>query len=458
MNLNLLKARQTRYVLYATLYVAVVIAILVVANVLANRYNKSFDSTANKRYSLSEQTVKIIKGLKEPATLTYFDQATRYPEAKDKLQQYADLSPKVHVNYVDPDKDPEQAREAGVREMGTTVVQIGQRKEQAKSLSEEDVTGAFIRDLKQTTRTICFVSGSGEHRIDDSDRNGYSHFKDLLGKEEYETKTIELLQTARIPNDCTAIVMAGPVTDYAQPEVDAIKSYVEGGGRALFLLDPPLKVGHAQIADNDALSTVLAGWGVTVDKDLIIDLNPVGKLLGLGPQYTIVASYDSHPIVNDLKGTATGFPLARSLETKSEGKTTVENLFGSSQYSIATTKLDSPSINPGDPQNKKGPLTVAAAGTYNTGKENSQGRFVVVGSSAWPANSFIGFNGNGDLAMNMVNWLASDEDLISIRPKAQDDRHLTLTQSQFSWLRLTAQFFIPLAVIFEGFLVWWRRR
>lgn len=458
MNLNLLKARQTRYAAYATLYIAVVVAILVVANVLANRYNKSFDSTANKRYSLSEQTVKIIKGLKEPATLTYFDQATRYPEAKDKLQQYADLSPKIHVNYVDPDKEPEQAREAGVREMGTTVVQIGQRKEQAKSLSEDDLTGAFIRDLKQTTRTICFVSGSGEHRIDDSDRNGYSRFKDMLGKEEYETKTIELLQTAQIPTDCTAVIVAGPVTDYAQPEVDAIKNYVEGGGRALFLLDPPLKVGHAQIADNDALSTVLAGWGVTVDKDLIIDLNPVGKLLGLGPQYTIVASYDSHPIVNDLKGTATGFPLARSLETKSEGKTTVENLFASSQYSIATAKLDSPSINPSDPQNKKGPLTVAAAGTYDTGKENSQGRFVVVGSSAWPANSFIGFNGNGDLAMNMINWLASDEDLISIRPKAPDDRHLTLTQSQFSWLRLTAQFFIPLAVIFEGLLVWWRRR
>jgi ABC-type uncharacterized transport system involved in gliding motility auxiliary subunit len=458
MNLNLLKARQTRYVLYATLYIAVILAILSVANFLANRYNKSLDTTANKRYSLSEQTAKIVKELKQPATLTYYDQSTRFAEAKDKLQEYADLSPKITVKFVDPDKEPELAREAGIRDYGTTVVQIGNRKEQAKSLSEEDLTGAFIRDMKQTTRTVCFVTGSGEHQIDDTGRNGYSHFKDDLGKDEYATKSIDLLTKSDVPTDCTVLVVGGPVTNYQQPEVDAIKNYVQGGGRAFFLLDPPLKMGHAEIAENDALAGVLTSWGVTPDKDLILDLNPVGKILGLGPQYTIVTSYDPHAIVNEMKGTATGFPLARSLETKNATNTTVDKLFGSSPYSLATTKLDSPAINPNDPSNKKGPLTVAAAGTYDTGKQNSQGRFVVVGSSSWAANSFLGFNGNSDLAMNAVNWLASDEDLISIRPKSPDNRRLTLTQAQFNWVRLTSQFFIPLAVIFEGVLVWWRRR
>ncbi len=73
-------------------------------------------------------------------------------------------------------------------------------------------------------------------------------------------------------------------------------------------------------------------------------------------------------------------------------------------------------------------MTIAAAGTYNTGKENSQGRFVVVGSSSWAANSFINFNGNSDLALNTMNWLSSDEDLISIRPKQQEDRRITMTR------------------------------
>src|SRR6516164_2598156 len=108
-----LQARQTKYATYATTYILVVIAAVVIANVLANRYNKSFDATSNKRYSLSDQTAKIIKGLKQNATITYFQQSTRFRDGKDLLDQYANLSPKVHVDYVDPDKEPELARTAG---------------------------------------------------------------------------------------------------------------------------------------------------------------------------------------------------------------------------------------------------------------------------------------------------------------------------------------------------------
>src|SRR5947209_20302643 len=165
-----LKARQTKYVAYATFYIAIVIAVIVVANVLADRHNKSFDATSNKRYSLSEQTAKIVKGLKQDATITYFNQSTRFREGKDILDEYKNLSPKVKVQYVDPDKNPGVAREAGIRNLGSAIVQVGDKKEQAKSMTEEAITGAFIRDLKNTTRTVCFVSGSGEHQISDTER------------------------------------------------------------------------------------------------------------------------------------------------------------------------------------------------------------------------------------------------------------------------------------------------
>ena len=458
MNTAFLQARQTKYATYAATYIVVVVAILAAANILANRYNKSFDATSNKRYSLSDQTVKIVKGLKEPASITYFDQAKNWRGAKDQLDLYANLSRKVEVKYVDPDKEPQLARAAGIRNYGTAIVEIGKNKNEAKSLTEEGITGAFIRDLKNTTRTVCFVTGSGEHGIDESDREGYSQFKDLLGKEEYTAKTINLLQKAEVPSDCTVLVVGGPSGNYVQPEVDAIKKYVEDGGRALFLLDPPLKVGRSPIADNDALTGLLQNWGVTPDKDLILDLNPVGQVLGVGPQVALVTSYGSHAIVDEMKRSATGFPFSRSLQIKNGDKTNVQKLFDSSDSSLATEKLDSPRIDPRDPKNKKGPLTMAAAGTYTTGKENSQGRFVVIGSSGWLANSFIGFNGNSDLALNTMNWLSSDEDLISIRPKERDDRRITVTRAQFNWIRTTSQFVLPLIVVFAGVSVWWKRR
>jgi ABC-type uncharacterized transport system involved in gliding motility auxiliary subunit len=436
----------------------VVLAIIVVANVLSDRYNKSYDATSNKRYSLSEQTAKIVKGLKQDATITYYDQSTHFQQGKDTLDQYANLSHKVHVNYVDPDKNPQAARAAGVKNYGTAVVQIGDRKEEAKSLTEEGITGAFIRDLKNNTRTVCFVTGSGEHQIDDSDRNGFSKLKDLLSKDEYQSKSINLLQKADIPEDCTVLVVGGPSGDYVQPEVDAIKKYVESGGRAFFMLDPPLKLGHEEISDNDALTNLLQNWGVTPQKDLILDLNPVGQLIGVGPQVALVTQYGTQPIVTEMKGTTTGFPITRSLDIKNTDKTTVEKLFDSSDSSLATTNLSSPEVKVNDPKNKKGPVTIAAAGSYKTGKDNSQGRFVVVGSSSWAANSFINFNGNRDLALNAMNWLSSDEDLISIRPKDHEDRRITMTRAQMSLVRTTSQFLLPLFVLVAGISVWWKRR
>jgi len=456
-NSRLLNARQTKYVAYAALYVLVILAIVSVANVLANRYNKSYDSTANKRYSLSDQTAKIVKGLKQNAAITYYDRQSGFRQAKDILERYSTLSPRIRVDYIDVEKRPQEARAAGVTKLGTSFVQIGTKKEEAKSVNETEITGAIIRDLKTTTRTVCFVSGSGEHQIDDTQRNGFSRLKDILAKDQYASKSISLLEKAEIPADCTVVVIGGPQSEYVQPAVDAIKKYVEQGGRAMILLDAPLKFGRPT-ADNTALTDLLQSWGVSMDKDLLLDMSPVGQLMGLGPEIALVSTYDTHPIVDEMKGTATGFPLSRSLTVKSTDKTTVQKLFESSATSLATTKLDSPNVNPSDPNNKKGPLTIGAAGSYKTGKENSEGRFVVVGSSAWPANSFITFNGNGDLALNALNWLSSDEDLISIRPKEQENRNVTMTRAQFNWVRLSSQFLLPGALLLAGVSVWWRRR
>jgi ABC-type uncharacterized transport system involved in gliding motility auxiliary subunit len=195
-----------------------------------------------------------------------------------------------------------------------------------------------------------------------------------------------------------------------------------------------------------------------VNKNLLLDENPVSQLVGLDPTVPLVTSYESHPIVNDLANTATGFPISRSLEIKNGDKTSVSKLFSTSSNSFATTNLSSPEIRIDPAKDKKGPFVLAAAGTYNTGKPNSQGRFVVVGSSRWVANSFLRFNGNRNLLLNMMNWLSSDEDLISIRPKEQEDRRINLTRAQFFTLRSVSQFLLPLIVIISGVMVWFRRR
>ncbi|MFN3322457.1 MAG: GldG family protein [Bryobacteraceae bacterium] len=458
MNTDWLRTRQTKYTGYATLYIAIILAVLVLANWLANRHNKSFDATSNKRFSLSDQTEKVVRGLDREVTVTYFDETTRFPTAKDLLDRYDNLSTRLKVVYVDPYKKPQLARAAGVKTTGTIFVEAGIKREEARSLTEEEITGALIRAIKDGERTVCFVSGSGEHDVEDSDGRGYSQVRELLEKNNYKVDVISLLEKPEVPTECTILVVAGPRYEYTQPAVDAIRGYVQNGGRAAFLLDPPLQLGRDSVSENQPLAKLLDSWGVVLNKDIVLDTSGVGQLFGLGPEVPLVTSYDSHAIVREMKGTATAFALARSLETKSADKVTVETLFSTTSNSFATTNLAGSAIRLDPARDKKGPFPIGAAGSYETGKANEPGRFVVVGSSDWIANYTLRFQGNRDLFLNMMNWLSSDEDLISIRPKEPEDRKLTLTRAQMNVIRTTSQFALPLLVILAGVVVWWRRR
>jgi ABC-type uncharacterized transport system involved in gliding motility auxiliary subunit len=450
-------ARQARYGATASLYTIVVIAALVIVNWLGNRYNKSFDTTSNKRFTLSQETQRIVKNLKQDATITYIDKASGFNTAKPMLDRYANLSPKVHIQYIDYQKQPTVARAYGLRYAGTAYVEMGQRREEAKSVNEEGITGAFLKDLKGV-RKVCFVSGSQEHALDATDGNGLSQFKTLVERDNYQPQAVTLLDKTAIPSDCNVLVVAGPQTDYTANEVSAIKNYVENGGRVMLLLDPPLDFGRQHTAENTALANLLESWGVTLDKDLVLEQNPMGQLFGFGPEIPLVSSYESHPIVSDLKNSFTGFPVARSLEVKNTDKVTNQKLFSTSDRAIATTKLSTNEVNSSDPSNKKGPFVLGVAGSYNTGKPNSTGRFVVIGSSGFLANSMLGFQSNRDLALNTINWLSSDEDLISIRPKEPEDRRLNVSQRQMNTFAYVDLIGIPLLIIIGGVTIFLKRR
>lgn len=470
---NWLKARQTKYTGYVTLYIAVILAVLVAVNFLGNRHNKSYDSTANKRYSLSEQTEKVIGELTTDVKITYFDQSSRFIEGRDLLDRYENLSPRLSVEYVDPDQDPQRARDAGISGYGTIYVEAGAAREEAEALTEQDVTNAVIRALKGDVRTVCVVQGSGEHDLSDFNAMGYSNAKDLIESSNYQTRAINLLESPEVPSDCTVLLVGGPRFDYLDPAVAAIESYMDNGGRTLFLLRPPLPDGQTRIGENPKLGEMIAGWGVRLHADLVEEEDPQKQRFGMGPEILVVTDYDTHEIVRTL-GYGTLIARARTMEVGSADGVTLSGLFSSSSRSYATTNLDNPSA-PGG--RTEGPLTLAAAGSIEVNQPaetqddaaseeaaaaepgtGAEARFVVVGSSEWVANGYLRSVGNQDLFLNMLNWLSSDEDLISIRPKEQEDRRLELTRDQATRLFWMSVVFPPILVIGAGIAVWWRRR
>jgi len=442
----------------AAIYTLIVIAILAVLNFLANRYSKSFDATANKKYTLSDQSAKIAKNLKDDVVITYWDRGGEsFTNAQGLFDRYKGLSPKITVEYQDVDKKRTEAIAAGVKTpLPNIFVKVGNKTETAKSLTEEEVTGAMVRALKGGDRSVCFTSGFGEAATTDTTgSDGFGNAKDLTEKNNYKTKGVPLIPKPEIPTDCTILVVAGPKRNYLQPAVDAIKAYVENGGRALIMLDPPLKF-KSEIDENPALVAVLDSWGVKMHNDLVLDLSGVGQLFNLGPEFPIVTKYGDHAIVREMKELPTGFPITRSLEVTKGDKTMVSPLFSTTDDSVATEDLKNPRVDVKSA--KPGARVLAAAGTYTTGKENGNGRFVVVGTSRWISNGFLAFNGNRDLYMNMISWLSSDEDLISIRPKDPEDRRLNMNPRQASLLFYYSMVVIPLAIIIAGVGVWWKRR
>jgi ABC-type uncharacterized transport system involved in gliding motility auxiliary subunit len=263
---------------------------------------------------------------------------------------------------------------------------------------------------------------------------------------------VALIPTPSIPKECTVLVVGGPKRNYLQPAVDAIKNFVEGGGHALIMLDPPLRFG-SQVDENENFVKLLQTWGVVASKDLVLDVQ--GQQEGLGAGFAVSGEYGDHAITRPLKNRriATVFPISRSLQAAPGGAAEITPLVMTGPIAIRKTDLSSPDV----PKNAtpEGKITLAMAGTL---REGAKGRFVMVGTSAWIDNNTLALAGNRDLFLNMANWLSSDEELISIRPKDPEDRRLNMNQRQLNLMFFGSVIGIPLLMFLAGFSVWWRRR
>lgn len=477
---NWFQSRQVREGSYSGAYILVFIAILVAAYYLADQYNKTFDATSEKLYSLSDQTTQILSDLEEDVTIYYFDQKLNFERPdmngmspRASLTRYENASSRVTVEYVDPDADPATAQRMNVRSYGTTFVSIGGQREEASSASEEDVTNTLIKLLKGEAKTACILGGHGEASTSDFEATGFSVAQGAIEGANYGLEQVSLVQNPEIPPACSVLIVPGGENDLFPPEVEILKSYVEGGGRLFLMID------HAK---SPALAELAAQWGIQVNDDLVLDTSSIGRLLGTQPVVPLALNYDPHPITDPLSagGSAlpTLFPLTRSVEAADQipDGWTIDELLSTSAGSFATTAYDTDEIAFDSSRDREGPINLAVAASYDVPDseaapapetegedgtveepEELEGRVVVVGTSRFARNASLG-RGNMDLFLNMLNWLTSDEDLISIRPRDPASTPMELTQSEMTRLFFAFVLGIPLLIVVAGVRTWWVRR
>ena len=440
---------------------------------LVHRYQKRWDFTKGRRYSLSDQANKILAGLKEDVTITYYHKGAELPLGKDRLQPFETASPRLKVEYVDPNKSPGRAKQNEVTHVPTIVVQRGERRENISGDSEQDIVNALIKVTRDVKKTVCFAEGEGERDIDDASERGYSAVKSALGKSQYETKKVFLAREGKVAEGCTLLVVAGPEKDLLAPTIDAVRNHVKDGGRAILMVEPELKDATPN------LDGLLKSWNLETTKDVVVDVNPMGQLLGTGALTPLAVQYPYHEITRDFR-VMTAFHTARSIEA---GKGTVEgvtvqNLLQTTQASWAETDLTlKEPVEMNDGKDRAGPITLGAvvtlrpptAPTPTAAPEASpspaseapkprDGRVVAFGDSDFASNALLGFGGNRDFFLNTVAWLAEDPDLISIRPKEPDDQRMQLTGGQLQGAFLASVVLLPGLFLVLGAVSWWRRR
>ncbi len=442
-----LSKRTLKYGSNVTVQVIVVLAIVAMLAFLTTRRHVRFDWTASHLYSLSDQTKKVLDNLKKDVEIIAFFKTSEQNRAKDLLDEYNYRSSHLTYKFVDPDERPELAKQYGIRKYGTLIIQCGAKKEKVEKLNESDITNAIIKVTRDKEKVIYFLTGHGERSITDASAEGYKDAAEAIKKENYLVRELNLARRKSIPDSCTVLAIVGPKSSFLPGELDTIKAWVDNGGKLLLMVDPEHP---ADIAD------FAAKYHVKIGNDMVIDVSGVGQLFGAGPGMPLVTQYDhNNPITKDFN-IMTFYPLACSVTPMSDkGGYQITELLKTSGNSWADVDYSTGKVKFDPDKDLKGPVSIGVVVQKNNGKKKTV--LVIFGDSDFAKNGYFRNEGNSNLFLNTVNYLAEEEDLISIRPKQIDDRRLTMTQADVKSLFYLVVIAIPLLVIILGTVIYIRR-
>jgi ABC-type uncharacterized transport system involved in gliding motility auxiliary subunit len=449
-----LSGRGARYGTNAALMIIAFVGIMVMVNALADKHHWRWDLTASKQYSLSEQTINILKGLKDPIKVTGFF-STNNPYQTDSqgqlenlLKSYQLYTDKLSYQFIDPDAKPAAARQYGITSYGTVVFERGDKKQSTTTVDEQSLTSTLLKVTSDQVKAVYFLTGHKEKNPEDGSQLGYSTIKSDLEKQNYKVGTVNFAITDTIPSDMTVLVIAGPQVPFAPKEIDTINKYLDGGGKALIM---------TEAGATDSINQMLSKWGVQSRDDLIID--PSSSFFG-DPTAPLVTAYAFPDVAKGVEGLMTFFPTARSLAKMDNVTTTltIQPIASSSQTSWGETEYkDAQQVRPDPGKDAMGPLPFAMAVSSSANKA----RIVVFGDSDFAANGplqAVQNFGNQDLFAGSVNWLAEEEAMVAIGPKTPDQRPLTLPPGSSRLVVFSSLILLPLVVIVAGISVWWSRR
>ncbi len=431
--------------------VFLLLALFLMLGHLAGQHPKQWDLTQNGRNSLYDATLQILGNLKGPVTITSYASKNdpKFGDVQkavsDFLAPYLRAKPDIRLKFVDPVMEPKLAEKAGVSADGEMVIEYGGRSEHLRALNEESIDNLFIRLERARKSLVMALSGHGERKIDGVANFDLGEFGKRLAKNGFETGSLNLAIAQGIPENMSLLVITTPQVDLMPGEVKKIENYVEKGGDLLWLVDPEDSMNPLH-----GLQPLADEIGLSLSPGVVID--PAAVKLGAPPNWALGTLYGTHPVTSGFS-LVTVFPVARQIGFSERGGWKITPLVEAAQQGWVSVS-GKPQYDPS--RDIRGPVDVLVAFERRVGEKDQ--RIVVAGTGEFLANAYIGNGGNLDLGVNLVNWLANDERMITLQPRATLDSNLRFTKTSASVLAIGLLFGIPLGFVSIAAFLGWRRR
>ena len=443
--------RSVRLGLNSVLMVVLLAVILGILSFLATRHSVRWDFSETKRFTLAPQSARLMRELPREVKVTVFtnDQSPARSAYRDLLESYKAHAAKLSVEFVDPEKKPGLARRYGITRLDTAVLESGKQETRITSPTEQELTNALSRVTKDDKKVVYFLTGHGEHGLDDTTEGGYSFLKKALEQQGYTIHPLSLYESKSVPAEATVLVMGGPQRPVPQEEQALIAEYIKKGGRLLVMLDPGSRA---------QLQAVLGESGLQADDRTVLDEQ---KILGGDLTMPVVSNYGVHEIPQDLTHILTVFPHVRPISfQESKGSDWEYHPLAKSSPRSWASPEERGEIRFDPTKDAPGPFVLAAVATARKEAEHGrQAAVLAIGDSDIATNAFLNLTpGNNDFMLHAVAWLAEEKDLITIAPKDTAFATFLLTAAQANALFTLQVLVIPVLLLSSGFAVWRYRR
>lgn len=436
--------------------IGLVLILLITINFIAVRKYQTFDFSMAKVNSLSDQSVQLVKSLKEDLSVIYFyKNGTEGVEANrrafiDLIKKYQDQSDRVKLQFIEINERPDLVEKYNIRQATQVVILDYQgRQGRIEKVDEQELTSGIVKVSRTADKKIYVLSGHAELEMQASkDGSSLAMFKELLTNNRYTVLDHSFTKSTQVPADADMLIIPGPRMLFLDVEMKALEDYLKKGGSVVLALRSNLKSG---------LEPLLKNLGLSLKNNYIATVLQTPMGTAVDPRFARGSVFSSaHQITKPFSGnqfTVFRLPTALIKETNLPTGISIEDIVKTNENAMGfqDTKFDK--------AGEKGPFTlgVAVKGKY-PGATDKEFNMLVFGDADFLNDQYLYQNLNRDLLLNSVAFLAKEENLISISPKEVEKTEMNMTETQM--YLFVFGFIIPLPVLLfvTSGVMWYRRR